>query len=273
MRLDRLLQRRTVEVALDVGERLGNDGVGRLEDHDVRGLQTAEFLDPAPGDAELVMVEHDVGRQGAHRLVDRADLGLAQQQMVAVGIGARRHHATVGRRAVDIGARHDDDAHLGEQRRELALGQRGSERQHRLAARRLVAMLLADQPHHGTAEGADRRRIVEALSREIEHGNVAALRRAAEAGQPRLPGVADECHEEVGHRLLAGERGLGQAEGRAVERHARNRGIVRQHRSTLAIVRGRPLLGRRRAAHHATRQERQDESEREGPHAATPRLS
>ncbi len=88
----------------------------RLEDRHIGTLQGTELLDPAPGDAEFVMIDHDIGRQGAHRHMERADFGLAQQQVVAIRIGAAREIATVGRRAVDIAPRHDDDAQLPEQR-------------------------------------------------------------------------------------------------------------------------------------------------------------
>ena len=110
--VDRGLERRPIEIAGDVGQRLGDRGVGRLEDHHVGCLQAVELLDPAPGDAELVMVEHHVGRQGFHRRMHGAHLGLAQQQVIAVAVGARGQHALVVGRAVDIGARHDHDGDL-----------------------------------------------------------------------------------------------------------------------------------------------------------------
>ena len=66
MLVHRRLERGTVEAARDLGEASGHAGMRGLEDHDVDRLQGAEFLGPAPGDAEFVMVDHHVGRQQPH---------------------------------------------------------------------------------------------------------------------------------------------------------------------------------------------------------------
>ena len=152
---------------------------------------------------------------------------------------------------------------LDKQRRELAPGQRRGERQHRLAAGRLVAVLLADQPDHRPAERADRRRIGEAFGREIDHRDVAALGRPAEARHLRLARVVRQRGQELLHRVLAGERRLGRPEGGAVELHAGNCRIVCQY--------GRPLAMRRRLRACAARQQQeQAEQQREMAHRAIP---
>ena len=240
----RRLERRTIEPAGDLGEALRHAGMGRLEDHDVDRVQGAEFLGPAPADAELVMVDHHVGRQEPHRRVKRPGLGLAQQQVIAIEVGAAGQHAPVGRRAVGVAARHDDDAHPGEQRLQLARRQRGSQRQHRLAAGRLVAVLLADQPDHRPVEARDRGRIVEAFLREVEQRQVAALLRLAETGQPQVTRRAGEPGQERRQIVLAGKRRRRGDKSRALQRNLLQRRVVDQNRIGLAIVGRRPLRGR-----------------------------
>ena len=154
-----------------------------LEDHDVDGVQGAEFLGPPPADAEFVMVDDHVGRQQPHDLVKRARLGLAEQQMIAVEVDAAGQHAPVGGRAIGIATRHDHDAQPGEQRLQFARRQRRRQRQHRLAAGRLVAVLLAEQPDHRPVEPRDGQRIVETFPREVDQRQVTSLLRLAEARQ------------------------------------------------------------------------------------------
>ena len=216
-----------------------------LEDHDVDRLHGAEFLDPAPGDAELVMVDHHVGRQQPHRLVKRPGFGLAEQQVIAVEIGAAGQHAPIGSRAVGVAARHDDDADTGEQRLQFARRQRGGQGQHRLAAGRLVAVLLADQPDHRPVEPRDGERIVEPFAGEVEQRQVAALLRLAEAGQAQVTRIAGEPGQERGQVVLAGQRRRRGDKSRALQRHLLQGRVVEQNRIGLAIVGWRALGGGR----------------------------
>ena len=107
--------------------------------------------------------------------VKRARLGLAEQQTIAVEVDARRQHAPVGGRAIGIAARHDHDAQPIEQRPQFARRQRRRQRQHRLAAGRFVAVLLAEQPDHRPAEPRNSQRIVEAFPGEIDQRQVTTM--------------------------------------------------------------------------------------------------
>ncbi len=176
-------------------------------------MQAAELLEPAGGCGELVRVDDDVGRQGLDRVVKRADFRQGERAVVAVHVHAARGIAGIGCCAVWVCARHDHDVEAGEQRPQFSLAERLGQGKHRFAAGRFVAVLLANQPHDRPTVGADRGRFGQALLREIEDRDIAALRgrRQDLQAQGRIGlGEAEQKRFHVGLRceaLMAGLQG------------------------------------------------------------------
>ena len=198
-------------------------GHGRLQHHVGRG-PAAEFLDPALAGGELVHVEHHL------RAVARGDgghgarFGRAQQQMVAVDVGAVRAHALEGGRAIGVGARQGDDVHAFEQRRAFGRGPAFEQHQHGLARRRLVAVLVRDQ-HQRRSLGPPA-----AAFGEQHGGQIAALRAGAGAAQAHAARVRFGQGLQARHHLrVAGEIGLRGVEARRGKAHASRVGEMRGH--------------------------------------------
>ena len=106
--------------------------------------------------------------------------------MVAIDVEAVGGIAPEGRRPIGIGARHHDDSDAVEQPREFAAGERTHDREHRLGAGRLVAVLLPDQPYYRAAERADIGSARVTLLRRHHKGNVAPLLRLAERSEHEM---------------------------------------------------------------------------------------
>lgn len=134
---------------------LGKPGNRRMEVADGRRLNQrvvpldhAELLHPAIADGELVEIENDLRTMGASHGGDEPRLGGLQEQVVAVHVDPVRCRARKAIGPVRVGAGNDEHVDAIEQRRSRG-HERLSQRQRRLAARGLVAVLLAEHEDRG----------------------------------------------------------------------------------------------------------------------------
>jgi hypothetical protein len=218
------------------GHRARHRGVGGLQEHGVPRRQRAEAGEPGAGGGVLVRVQHQVGRELGGQRMQRAGLRQRTQQVVAVEVEVGAGAAAVVGGAVGVGAGDQHHADAVEQRGQLAVGERRGQRQHRLPAGGLVAVLVSHQPDHRAVQFADAPWVGEALLGEQEVGHLATLLAAAERTQahpPRAPGQRVQVRRHLG---LRGEGGAAGLQRRRVERD-RNVGVARQHRGALAVAR------------------------------------
>jgi hypothetical protein len=192
-------------------------GGRRVLQQRIEALHGAELLEIAADHGVLVRVDrHDRGVL-AHQQRLGLRLRRLQQQVVAVRIDAVRGGAPVRLGAVRIGAREHDDVDAIEQRRQAALGQLLRDHEQRLAAGRLVAVLLADQQHGrpaadqagrracgrrhlgaGEQQRLERRAVLRRTQREQAHvGTAGALRTG------RREAIQDRAQLRIGREAAA----------------------------------------------------------------------
>jgi hypothetical protein len=146
-------------------------------------------------DGELVTVDDDLRLVRVHRAVNDCGFGEVEFDVIAVDVDAVRRRPGGARRAIRVGARHDQHRDAIEKRIEVAHRETLRDREHRLAARRLVAVLQALKPDdrpiqpHGVRRGNDRR------VRKHEHRDCAAFLRLAENSYARTGGTRRQVCE------------------------------------------------------------------------------
>ena len=154
---------------------------------------------------ELVEVDDEVGCVRGGKPRQRLRLACAKEDVIAVDVDAvgAGAHEILG--AIRVEARDDDDVERLGECRKTSLGQQGDQRQHGLAAARLIAVLLADQEHAGTSRRAG--------ALEANGRNVAALLRCADDHDLDCARPRGNCLEKRAHLGVGGEVALARREG------------------------------------------------------------
>ena len=251
-----LRDRRAAEPLLGrLRHELGHVGGRRVLQQRIEALHGAELLEVAADHGVLVRVDRDDRCVLAHQQRLRLRLRRLQQQVVAVRVDAVRGAAPVRLGAVRVGARKDDDVDAVEQRRQAALRQLLRDHQQRLAAGRLVAVLLPDQQHGRPAvdqAGLGARRGRAARAGEQQRLERRAVLRGAERQQAHVGALRaghGEAVQDRAHLGIGGEAGPPGLERRRPVDDVR----VRETRADRRPVRRR--LGARRLAERRRRRQ------------------
>ncbi|MNT06397.1 hypothetical protein D3C72_1410610 [compost metagenome] len=130
-------------------------GRGRGLQQRVVALHGLELVQIASGHGEFMRIKHRDGTVVAAELGQRIGLWGLQQQMVAVHVDAVGGGAPARGSAIGIGARHQQDIELVEQRRKRALREGLRHGKQGFAAGRLVTVLLADQQYRWAPAGVE----------------------------------------------------------------------------------------------------------------------
>ena len=170
-------------------------------------------------------IEHQQRAVVAHQRGEGAGLGGAQQQVVAVQIDAVGGVARTGLRAIGVGAWHQNDVDALQQRRQWPAQQFLGHDQQGLAARRLVAVLLAYQQHGGALAFCQAVGICAGCAREHQGVDGFCALRGAQRQQGRLrarwQGASGQVAQPLGQFSVGGEGRALRCQARCVVTHRR----------------------------------------------------